>query len=300
MTQRLSLAAVLLFYAPALLPGQTPGDANRSPAKTAAAEPSSRTAGRTLDEARTRLNRLRTVSASLRQTAVVEGHRFVNEGRLLLASGGRVRIELNPAPEQEGVGPALLQVSDGTVMHTRFAVGDRVAVTRRNVRTVREEAAKRPSGASLAGDLASGGLSGALASLRTQMRWEEPEKETVGDRPFVVLTGRWTATAQKTLDLREDRLKPNGVTVHLDAERLFPHRIRYWTQTPGGPRVPALTLTVTDVTLNGSLPADAFTFRLPDGVEVDDQTERAVARARTAGTALAAKPETDPDESDDE
>ena len=307
MFRPLSLVAALLFYAPALADAQNPAAANPSPANpeappaaaAAAPQDAARSAGRTLDEARVRINRLRTAAADLRMTAVVDGHRFVTEGRLLLASGGRVRLELNPTAEQEGVGPALLQVNNGIVMNTRYAVGDRVAVTRRNVRTVREAAAERPSGAGLAGDLASGGLAGALASLRTAMRWEEPETATISDRSYVVLTGRWTADAREALDVRPDALKPDGVTVHLDAERLFPQRIRYWTQEPGGPRVPTLTLTISEVVLNGALPADAFDFPLTDGIEVDDQTERAVTRARTAGTPLAAKPQ-DPEELEEE
>ena len=304
--RRLPAAAVLLFYAPfcglAQTGPPTAPAANRSAANSApggaapgAAAPS---AGRLLDEARGRLAAYRTVSATLKQTAGVDGHRFVSGGRLHLAAGGRTRFELNPAATGPGSkrgarGPALLQVCDGTVMHTRYAIGDRVAVTRRNVRTVRAAAAGRPGGASLAADLSSGGLAGVLASLRTSLIWEQPHTEIVADRPFRVLTGRWTAASRAAVDAQPSKLKPDGVTVYLDADRLFPHRIRYWTQEKGGPRVPALTLDLSEIRVNGPLPADAFKFVLPDGVEVDDLTDRAVQRARTAGLPAAKAPATD-------
>ena len=304
--RRLPAAAVLLFYAPLCGFAQTgpplgsvpkPSAANSAPEAVTpgAAAPS---AGRLLDEARGRLAAYRTVSATLKQTAGVDGRRFLSAGRLRLAAGGRVWFELNPVPagsgsKEEVVGPALLQVCDGTVMHTQYAIGDRLAVTRRNVRTVREAAAQHPAGATLAADLSSGGLAGVLASLRTSLIWEQPRTETVADRPFRVLTGRWTASSRAAVDEQPSKLKPDGVTVYLDADRLFPHRIRYWTQEEGGPRVPALTLDLSEIRVNGPLPADAFVFVLPDGVEVDDLTDRAVQRARTAGLPAAQAPATD-------
>ncbi|QDT16186.1 LolA family protein [Alienimonas californiensis] len=313
MFTRLLAASVLLLYAPlvggaqnaagpkdsppnlpAELAAETPVDAAaETSAETPVAAPrpdTRRTAGRILDEARVRLGAVPSLSANLRQTAVVGGHRFDSVGRLLVASGGRVRIELNPAPEQAELGPSLLQVCDGAVMHTQYGLDDRIAVTRRNIRTVRAEAAARDSGVSLAGDLASGGLTGTLASLRTAMQWEEPQTETIADRQYLVLNGRWTegvlaVFAERTAEakLLPDPPPPTGVTVYLDAETLFPHRIRYWSQIASGPRAPMLTLDFSDIRVNVPLPDDAFAFTLPDDVEVDDLTEPAVVRARTAG-----------------
>ncbi|MFH5803431.1 outer membrane lipoprotein carrier protein LolA [Alienimonas sp. DA493] len=305
MIPRLLAASLLLFYAPLVGTAQNAAGAKDSPPNPAGAPTgpagdetpvaaprpdTRRTAGRILDEARARVNAVPSLSANLRQTAVVGGHRFDSEGRLLLADGGRVRFELNPAPEQQELGPSLLQICDGAVMHTQYGLDERVAVTRRNVRTVRAEAAARASGASLAGDLACGGLAGVLASLRTSMRWEEPRIETIADRPYLVLTGRWTESVRavfaeraKERKLLPDPPPPTGVTVYLDEETLFPHRIRYWSQTENGPRIPMLTLDLSAIRVNVALPDDAFTFTLPDDVEVDDLTEPAVVRARTAG-----------------
>ena len=292
MPHRLPAAAVLLFYTPALAgPPAAPG-ANASPPNPAPqyAAAEHRTAGALLDEARARLGRYRTVSAMLRQTARVGTHRFASRGAFLRTADGRVRLELNPVPADEAtgeapVGPSVLQVCDGAVMHTRVTIGDRVAVTRRNVRTVREAAAARGPGATLAADLASGGLNGLLASLRAAADWDEPRAKSVGGRRFVELTGRWNAANRAAIDAADTPLKPDGVTVFLDAERLFPHRVRYWTRA-GGPagnaRTPVLTLDLSDVTVNGPVPPDAFAFVLPDGVEVDDLTDRAAARAAAA------------------
>ncbi len=311
MVTRLSAAAVLLFYAPLWADAQTAPAPNGSPPNLSptgsptdgdagGAPTGPRTAARILDESRLRLRRLRSLSARLTQEAVVGGHKFTGEGRLLIASGGRVRIELDPPADQRAISPSLLQISNGSVLHTRYALGERIAVTRRDLRSVRAEAAARPSGAALAGDLASGGLAGSLASLRTAMRWEEPAVEIVADRSVVVLTGRWTPGARTVIAERENALKPDGVTVFLDADTLFPVRFRYWTQIERGPRVPLLTLDFADVTVGGQIAATEFNFTLPDGLEVEDQTEPAVVRARTAGLPKPVRPEPDGADKDGE
>ncbi|MEM9700911.1 MAG: hypothetical protein AAF907_00540 [Planctomycetota bacterium] len=319
MSPRPIAAAVLLlcaFYAPSCGVAQSSPVPNSSPPKPAVEQSgeappanglnragrdgSGLTAGRYLDESRTRLNALESLSARLKQTAEIDGQRFVGEGRLLIARGGRVRMELTPVADRLGGGPALLQVCDGSILHTQYSLGDSLAVTRRNVRTVRTEAEERETGVRLAGDLACGGLAATLASLRTSMSWEEPIKQRIGERPYVVLTGRWTPGAQAVFaEKRKERLDtvgrpgprpPTGVTVFLEAATLMPHRIRYWTQEADGPRIPTLTLDLANVTLNAPFSSEAFEFELPDGVEVTDLTEPAVVRARAAGAPKPVKP----------
>ena len=287
---------LLAAAAPAAGPPAPASPPNGSPAAPVVADLNAPTAAGLLDSARDRLARYRTVRATLKQRAELGGERFELSGALLLADRGRVRLDLaaaDPAPEPGGIeeetpaatGLALSQVCDGEVLHTSYRVAGRTAVTRRNVRTVREAAAgAAPDAARLATDLSCGGLAGLLASLRGAVEWEPPRVETVAGRRFAVLSGPWTAEARAAADERAAGLTPDGVTVLLDADRLFPHRFQYWTLTPSGARAAVMTLDLSEVTVNEPVAAGSFVFALPEGVEVEDLTAAAVARVRAAAT----------------
>ena len=261
------------------LPGASAADG--SGAKPADLPP----APRVLAAARARLEGAVTVSATLSQTVSLGPADYRAAGALAAARGGRVRVELT-APD----GPDLLQVCDGEVLHTQYILDGEVAVTRRNVRAIRDAAAATAK-PDLAASLALGGLSGLLATLETGMKWRKVSRQQVDGAPFLVLDGRWTPASRRDLNVRfggdlPDFL-PDGAKVYLDADRLVPRRVLYWRKdetVPEGRRT-LMTLDLTDVRLDAPLPPETFIYALPPDADADedDVTAKAVARLAALG-----------------
>ena len=206
-----------------------------------------------------------------------------------------MRVELNSAD-----GPSLLQVCDGEVLHTQYTLGEEVAVTRRNVRAVRE-AAVTTADPPLAGALALGGVPGLLATLETNMKWRPAVRRQVDGAEFVVLDGRWTRDGRRGLNARyggsPPPFMPDGAKVYLDAARLAPRRVLYWAKdetVPGGRRT-VMSLDFTDVRLGAPLAPDLFTYALPADAEEDDVTAKAVARLAALGNDEDAEAQDDDD-----
>ena len=289
-----TLLAPLAFaaFAAAFGPGfARAGDG--SPAKPGAPAEPEPTAEQILAAARGKLDGYRTVRATLTQRVNFGTAKFAAAGTFLSAGGGRVRLTLDA--DAAGDHAQILQVCDGEVLHTQYRIGETTRATRRNVRTVRQAAAGLPD-PNLAADLGLGGLSGLLASLQTGMKWRAPARQRVGGREFLVLDGRWNRRSRQGLKDRYGADLPDfvpiGVKLYLDADRLFPHRFHYWrkgeTETAG--RVTLLSLDLSEVSVNGPVPPDAFAYALPEDADEDDVTLIALDRLAPAD---------DEDDSDD-
>ena len=246
--------------------------------------------------ARAKLDGYATVRATLAETVAFGPAAFTAAGSFLRGEGGRVRLELTA--DAAGGNAAILQVGDGEVLHTQYAVGGTVKATRRNVRTLRRAAARLPD-PGLAADLGLGGLSGLLASLQTGMKWRSPRRQTVRGRDFVVLDGRWTKRSRRRLYARYGadlpHFVPDGAKLYLDADRLFPHRFLYWAKdkTVEAGRRTLMTVDLSEVRVNGPAPAESFLYTLPADADEDDVTEIAVERL-----AEPAKPDDEDDDDD--
>ena len=266
-------AAVLLLSAVLAAGGLARGDEPPAPA-------SHPDALRLLDAARDTLAGYRSVRATVRQRTAAS---VTADGPYLQANAGRVRFEL--AGELDGRPFGVTQVSDGEVLFTEYRTGGEPRVTRRDVRqlarTAAESGVDAPDGGRAAFDaLGTGGLPALLAAFRRTVTFDAPTTESVGGAGMHVLAGRWNPAARAVLharyggDLPEH--VPHGVRIYLDRTRLFPHRVRYVRDAAGGDRPSdgVLTLDFTDVAVNVRLPDDAFLYAAPEGVTVEDVTNR--------------------------
>ena len=246
-------------------------------------------ATRVLAAARKRLDLAESLTADLSQTVALGPATYSAAGTFAAARGGRVRLELTSE-----TGPDLLQVCDGELLHTQYALPggdgepDAVSVTRRNVLAVREAAAATAD-PDLAGALALGGLSGVLATLETGMKWRKAVRQTVDGTAFLALDGRWTPDSRRALNRRYGgdvpEFLPDGAKVYLAADTLLPRRILYWRKDetlPAGRRT-LMSLDFARVRLDAPLPAELFTYALPADADEDDVTGKAVARLAALG-----------------
>ena len=269
------------IFAP--VPGWAADGSDANPPADRAAEPADLPpAARVLAAARSRLDGAATISATLVQTVSL-GPAVYRATGSFAAADGRSRVELTSAD-----GPSLLQVCDGEVLRTQYTLGGETAVTRRNVRAVREAAADAPN-PPLAGALALGGLSGLLATLEMSMKWRPAVRQEIDGAGFVVLDGRWTRASRRDLNARfggsVPAFLPDGAKVYLDAARLVPRRVLYWVKddtTPEGRRT-LMSLDFTDVRLGAPLPPDLFAYAPPPDADEDDVTAKAVARLAALG-----------------
>ena len=243
-------------------------------------------APRVLAAARRALDLADTVSATLSQRVALGPAAYAAAGTFASARGGRVRLELTA--NDGGGGPDLLQVCDADILHTQYVVDGAVAVTRRNVRAVREAAADT-SNPPLAESLALGGLAGLLATLESGMRWKPVKRRTVRGADLLVLDGRWTRGARRGLKARYGgslpEFTPDGAKVYLAADSLVPRRVLYWRKdgsVKGGRRT-LMALDFENVRLNAPLPPDLFTYAAPADADEDDVTAKAVARLTDLG-----------------
>ena len=273
-----------------------------------------------LAEAARRLSSAPSVRAKLTQRVTLGPAPFAARGALLEASGGRVRLALAFAFPDAAPGepPArLLQVSDGAVLHTEYALGGPagpVHVTRRNLRALREGRAA-PDGGSAAGPavlpLAAGGLTGLLATLRNDVAWAAPTRFTEADgTDTILLSGPWTPAAAQAVAARykdkktapaPDRV-PGGAGLELSADTLFPRRLTYWHEGSGGDggepggRETVFALSFSHVEAGVPVPAGAFAYTPPDGAAEVDVTADAARRLRATADppGPAAGPSADP------
>jgi hypothetical protein len=165
---------------------------------------------------------------------------------------------------------ALPKSSAGETEYTRCDVLQVVKAIDDNKRTPSE----------LMSDAGIGGLPATIASLQRCMKFESVRQSQTKSGTFTIVEGRWNPARLEEISkgfganagaLRQ--LMPERVAVYLDPQTLFPSRIVYLRQMPGGesPR-PVLAVEFLDVRLDEPVPMDLFVFALPSGAEEKDET----------------------------
>ncbi|MFO0979500.1 MAG: hypothetical protein U0996_24055 [Planctomycetaceae bacterium] len=285
---------------------QVADEKKADPAESANPDPNLPAADEILNQARTKLEGLESLKCDLHQTALIAGMKLQASGTYVEAAGDKVRLELNifaltpmktadgkspaldaPAPEHKDADSrgTLLQVCDGTVVHTSWKNGDKQTLFRRNLRDIQASVAgvEKYDAQSVAMDLGVGGLRGLVARLQKNMLFVPVKMEKNGDRDTYEITGRWNDRVRKEVfQLPEGTVVdsrpfvPEYVKIYVDRESLLIRRIQFWKrsidQTQKMAR-PLLTLDLRNLQLNEQVDPQIFSFTPPENAAEEDQTE---------------------------
>lgn len=265
-----------------------------SPAEPAAAKltPSALTADQVFQKITQTLDGVETLSCDLTQTVVLSGQKFQAVGRYVQASGNRMRLEYRifpigglkaddarlfaldaetPDVSKRKVTGSLEQVSDGSVLWSRWVNGPQKQLTRRNIREIVDAVDDLPnySAAQSLQDLGVGGLQTLMSQLQVGMEFSAVQEQQVGDVTLLVLAGRWNQKTRKDvfgLENPEAELPgyvPDFVRLYVDAKASLPRRIQYLKKHPS-PEVkkvrPVVTLDLKNIRLNEGVSDAMFMF----------------------------------------
>lgn len=239
-----------------------------------------------LAKAREGLAGYRTLKATMTETIDFgPARRFRAEGVYLQGTGNKVRVDL--AVEIGKNKGHLLQVSEGDVLWTVYDTGTTPKITRRDLKQIVAAAKEAETRSTWLAELGLGGLPALLASVEGSIDFKPTRKMVIEGRNFYVLEGAWKPAVRQQFEaqLQQSPSPPNGpkvlpghvpelVRIFLDAETLFPYRIRYLKQSPAAgeePR-PLLTLDLRDIVVNASIDAEEFRYSAPEGAAVADIT----------------------------
>lgn len=262
-----------------------------------------------LSQLRERLESLENLQCDLHQTALINGVSIVSAGRYAEASGNRVRLQLmlfptapftvqtkedtrleaDPkTPAEESARGSLLQVSDGTVLHTEWKNGAAVQVTRRTIADIlaAAESVEDYAASAVLADLGVGGMRALIARLQDTMTFAPVKELTVNDRQILQVTGRWSDRVRREIfQLPEDGFVdsrpwvPEYVQVFVDAETRLPRRIQFLKHSLNPSQKiarPLLTLDLRKIEINGQIDEQLFSYRPPEGAAEEDQTEAVI------------------------
>jgi len=307
----------LLLSAAAVLADETPGVQDPAAsaaaavpaAQEAAAAPALPSAEDVLNQARTRLEGLDSLTCELQQTASMAGIRLVAKGTYTEASGNRVYLAyqifpMSPMKAADGQAmgleaPALefkpeetrgelLQVSDGNVVYTQWKNGESVRVNRRNLRDIQDAAAAVPGyeANSVAMDLGVGGMRSLLSRLQASMTFVPVKQVKAGDRSLLEVTGRWSDRVRKEVfQLPEGTFVdsrphvPEYVRVYVDQETMLLRRIQFLKHSLDATQKmarPLLTLDLRNLKVNEPVDPALFSYTPPEKTPAEDQTEAVI------------------------
>jgi hypothetical protein len=222
------------------------------------------------------------IRADLQEVVAIKQPPFRMTGTYVSA-GLKLRLNFQ-VKLPDGVTGSLLEVCDGERLWSVTELPGSTRVTRRDVRQILEamDQAKNRPDRTAAIDLALGGLPALLKSLTRSMQFSSVTAETVGDRPYWRLSGKWRPEFLRQLTGGDEKAKlpphiPEAVRLFLAQDTLFPERLVYLKQTGDGKETeyrPLLELRLTNIVLNGPVESREFDFTPPNGVEPEDVTRQ--------------------------
>ena len=282
-------------------------DAASSEPPAAAAPPpmtkSDLTAEQVFDQISETLDGVEMLSCDISQVVVLSGQRFHAVGRYVSASGNRMRLEyrifparavnakdaeqlsLDATPEdttEMKVTGSLEQVSDGSVLWSKWVNGPQKQLTRRNIREIVEAVSDVPnySAARSLQDLGVGGLQTLMSQLQVGMEFGEVREQTSGDTKRLLLTGRWSdRTLKEVFQLPENSNAalpdyiPDYVRIFVDAKEHLPLRIQYLKKHPDTTKTQVravVTLDFRHFDLTGEVDDSVFKFERSEDDDIKE------------------------------
>ncbi|MFN0199189.1 MAG: hypothetical protein ACKVT0_20765 [Planctomycetaceae bacterium] len=241
-----------------------------------------------IKQSRKDLNSLKSIRATLDETVSFGPKRFRATGTYV--QGTELKLKLEYTLSLGGSKGTLIEVCDGQVLWAQQTIDKDIQLTRRDVRQILEVAKSLPRKDSvmLHTELGLGGLPALLASLEQSMTFKPGPDETLENRHFTVLEGRWNKEYQQlwTGGSRDSKTVlppyiPDRVRVymeqvpHQDRTIHFPTRIIYLKKTDPEKATfrPLVTLQFNDIVLDGAVSDDEFQFDHPEGVIPEDVTQ---------------------------
>jgi hypothetical protein len=220
------------------------------------------------------------IRADLQEVVAIKESPFKMAGSYVSA-GLKLRLNFE-VKLPDGAKGSLLEVCDGERLWSVTELPGSMRVTRRDVRQIlaaMDQAKGRPDRAA-AIDLALGGLPALLTSLSRSMQFQSVKSETLSDRDYWKVSGKWRPEFQRQLTGGDSQAKlpahiPDAVRVYLAKDTLFPERIEYLKQDADSENWrPILELRLTNIALNGSVDPREFEFTPPESVQPEDVTRQ--------------------------
>ncbi len=272
-----------------------------------------------IDEAKARIARLKSCSATLEQSVNMLDQKFSVRGSYVKAPGNKLYFRLTLVGLADTQATSL-QVCDGETYWRYQSVLDQPMISKLSIKPVMERIESPDMDPKVKeyfhNEMGFAGPETLLAGLRRQFRFEQEKEESrLGDKAVWILRGTWK-TRQGLADRPGRQLPavgllppyiPSDATLYLGKDDGWPYKLvlvgRAPTQVedtrkvgPDGRKIGSLssikpvtpssiTLVYSDVKLNPSVNADEFAFNPPSTAAVEDTTERLV---RDLDQALAA------------
>ena len=317
-------------------PTETTQDTDQSPAaatKTPVLRPSKKVANDVLSEVTDTLKNAQSLSCNIQQTILMSGQKMLAAGRYVQGTGNRMRLEYRIFPVEalhskdaallkpdadpnaqqaetnladEKISGALTQISDGSVLWSKWQNGPDTQVTRRNIREILD-AVKQMKNTTAADSLRSlgiGGLQTLVSQLQVGMEFGQAQEQTIAGNTVYVLTGRWTQKSRKDIfQMPEADVNspmpayvPDFVRIYIDQKALLPRRIEYLKRHPNPEAKQAQPLAILDfrnIRLNETLNETMFDIskeESDDSVEEKDLTRDVIDAIKAASELKTEKP----------
>lgn len=249
------------------------------------------------------------LTCNLKQVVTISGRRIEAVGRYAEQSGNRIRLEYRispfrgqqpddqepgsldgdveqlPSDDEEKTTRAadapstLLHVCDGSVYWSYWVNGNTKQLRQRNVSEILEAAEKVPQldKPLVLRNLGIGGLKALISQLKLGMEYGAVLENPVGDRRFLVLTGRWNKVmrddfAQKPA-LRA--VVPDFLRIYVDEATMLPRRVQYLKGIQNEEKVFVTPMSTLDlqIKVNATVPDEMFVFKRPDDASLQDLDE---------------------------
>lgn len=272
-----------------------------------------------IDEAKAKVARLKSCSATLEQSVNMLDQKFSIRGNYVKAPGYKLYFRLTLAGLAD-TQATTLQVCDGETYWRYQSVLDQPMISKLSIKPVMERINSPEMDPKIKdifqNEMGFAGPETLLAGLRRQFRFEQEKEESrLGDRAVWILRGTWK-TRQGLADRPGRQLPaigllppyiPSDATLYLGKDDGWPYKLvlvgRAPTRVedtrkvgPDGRKIGSLssikpvaptsiTLTYSDVKLNPNVNTEEFAFNPPATAVVEDGTERLV---KDLDTALAA------------
>ncbi|MEP3477781.1 MAG: hypothetical protein ABJZ55_00895 [Fuerstiella sp.] len=294
--------------------------------------PSTQAANGVLSEVTATLKAAESLSCNIQQTILMSGQKMLAAGRYVQGTGNRMRLEYRIFPvaalhskdapllqlgseedtteaelADKKISGALTQISDGSVLWSKWQNGPDTQITRRNIREILDAVKdiKNTTAADSLRSLGIGGLQTLVSQLQVGMEFGQVKEQTIGGNTIYVLTGRWTQKTRKDIfKVPEGDLEtplpayiPDYVRVYVDQKASLPRRIEYLKRHPNPEVKQAQPLAILDfrnIRLNETLNETMFDISKEEGddsVEEKDLTRDVIDAIQAASETKATQPD---------